>query len=34
MELVNESQTKGKYFIITTKTYYKNAVKDVNTMIK
>ena len=34
MELVNESQTKGKYFIITTKPYYKNAVKDVNTMIK
>ena len=34
METTNESQTKGKYFMITTKTNYKHAVKKVKAMIK
>ena len=29
IEITNESHTKGKYFMITTKIDYKNAVKEV-----
>lgn len=34
MELANESQTKGIYFMITTKTEYKNTVKEVKAIVK
>ena len=34
MDITNESQTKGKYFTITIKTYYKNVAKEVKGMIK
>ena len=34
MEITNESKKNGKYFMITTKTDYKHAVKEVNAMIK
>ena len=34
MGTTNESQMKGKDFMITTKTDYKNIVKEVRTMIK
>ena len=34
METTNESQTKGKYFMITTKSDHKQAVKEVKAMLK
>ena len=34
MELTNKSQTKDKYIMMTTKTDYKNVVKEVKGMIK
>ena len=34
METTNESQTKGKYFMITKKSDYKHAVKEVKVMLK
>ena len=34
IETTNESSSKGKYFMITTKKDYKLAVKEVKTMLK
>ena len=34
METTNESQTKGKYFMITKKSDYKHAVKEVKAILK
>ena len=34
IERTNESQTKGKYFMITTKSDYKHVVKEVKAMLK
>ena len=34
MDTINESQTKSKYFMITTKSDYKHAVKEVKAMLK
>ena len=34
METTNESQTKGKYFMITKKSDYKHAVKELKAMLK
>ena len=34
MEITNESTSKGKYFMITTKTDYKLVIKEVKTILK